>query len=139
MTSPAGAPPPTATIREAARVTAVSIVAGSTPRSNLWLASVDMPRARRVARTWRGSKRAHSSRMSTESPVTSESRPPITPATATGRFASRIMSISGVSGRFSPSSVTSDSPGRARPTVIVPPASPARSKAWSGCPSSSMT
>ena len=63
----------------------------------------------------------------------------MTPATATGISASRIISMSVVTARFSPSRVTSDSPGRARPTTMVASVSRSRSKACSGCPSSSMT
>ena len=70
---------------------------------------------------------------------TSESKPPMTPASATGVSASAMTSISVVSGCSTPSNMTSFSPFRARRTTILPPRSLAKSNGCSGCPSSSIT
>jgi hypothetical protein len=77
--------------------------------------------------------------MSVVASVTADSWPPMTPASATGRSASAITSISGVSDRVSPSRQRRRSPGRARRTTIRRPAIRDRSKACSGCPYSSAT
>jgi len=68
---------------------------------------------REVLRTDSGSNRADSSKTLTVAAETSLSSPPITPASATGRMASAITSISGASARSFPSMLTSFSPGRA--------------------------
>ncbi len=73
------------------------------------------------------------------SPETSESSPPMTPATATGSRASQMQSISSERLRSTPSRVVITSPGRALRTTIVRSRSRSRSKAWSGWPSSRST
>jgi hypothetical protein len=113
---------------------ACGAMAGSIPRSNRYEASVLSPSARRVSRTWRGVKYATSRKRSVVDAVTSLSSPPITPATATARSASAITVMRGSSVRDTPSSVTSTSPGCARRTTTVCPASRLRSKACIGCP-----
>ena len=99
-----------------ARSMAVTGNRGSVPRSKRILASVLRPSALLVRRTESGAKYALSRTMVRVSAVTSLSAPPMTPATATGRSASAITSISGLSVRVCPSSVRSVSPGRAVPS-----------------------
>src|SRR5207302_1278323 len=84
-------------------------------------------------------KFAASSRTSTVAPVTAVSSPPMTPAMATGRSASAITSMSGVSRLSSPSRQSSFSFAFARLTWMAGPLSLARSKACSGCAYSSST
>ena len=113
--------------------------AGSTPRSNRVLASVFRPNVLLVRRTEVGLKQALSSTTDRVEADTSESAPPITPATATGAAASAITSISGVSARSWPSSVRIFSPGAAVRTRMAGPTSRVRSNACIGWPSSSST
>ena len=77
-------------------------------------------------------------RSSSASPI-SVSSPPMIPASAIARSASAITRSSGTSSRSTPSRVRSRSPGAARRTTISPPASVAKSNAWSGFPSASIT
>ena len=89
-------------------------------------------------------KAALSSRTSTVSSVISESRPPMTPASATGVVPSSVMSrFSVVSLRSWPSRVVSISPSRAERTTMwrLPSRSVSlpKSKAWSGWPVRNIT
>ena len=75
---------------------------------------------------------------------TSDAAPPMTPAMASGPFASAMRSVSGVRARATWSSVSSRSPSRAlRTTRAARPlesrATAPASKAWVGLPSSSIT
>ena len=65
---------------------------------------------------------ASSSTVVVPSPI-SVSSPPMIPASATDRSASAIIKSYGSSSRSTPSSVRSFSPGLARLTTILPPAS----------------
>ena len=85
------------------------------PRSKRMLASVFSPRALLVRRTDSALKCALSKTIVLVSFVTSESPPPMTPATATARSASAMTSISGDSSRCFPSSVSSDFARSGRP------------------------
>ena len=122
-----------------ARCEATIASSGLSPFSNLVDASVrDLSRdaVRRMLGAW---KVADSNRIVCVSSVTSEPAPPITPASASGFFSSAITSMSVVSSRSSPSSVTSLSPSLARLTMIFSPPTAEKSNAWSGWPASSMT
>ena len=86
---------------------------GSTPRSKRVLASVLSPSALLVRRTELALNDALSNTMVRVAGPTSESAPPMTPATAIGAAASAITSMSGDRLRDWPSSVVRRSPGRA--------------------------
>ncbi len=136
--SPARVPPPRRTIIAAARSPACGMVLASTPRSKRCDASECRPRRLAVRRTLRGSNVAASSSTSVVSAETSLVAPPITPASATGPRPSAMTTSCSCRARSTPSSVVMRSPRPARRTTM-PPLSLARSKACSGCPSSSIT
>ena len=93
-----------------------------------------------MRRTRGGSKYALSSRMSRVRSVTSLSAPPITPATATAPSASAITRSSRASARSCAVERRERLARRApRARGRSPPRTRARSKAWSGWPSSSIT
>ena len=97
------------------------------------------PRLREVREVRPGSKVAVSSRMSVVSSVTSVSRPPITPASATGPSSGVAMTVmSEVSVRSTSSSVVNFAPSAAsRITTWARPSAPFslfKSKACSGWP-----
>ena len=77
--------------------------------------------------------------MSVVPSVTPESRPPITPASATGFAASAITRFFSLNSTVVPSSTVSFSPALARRTTTRLPSSLFKSKVCSGCPSSIST
>jgi len=115
------------------------VPAGSTPLSKRREASVPSPSFLEVLRTLTGSKQALSISTRRVSEVISEFSPPMTPATATGRSPSQIISISRSSSRSFWSRVTNFSPWFAVRTTMRLSARRSRSKACRGCPHSSMT
>src|SRR5256885_5937595 len=132
-------PPESLTISSAHRSAAMRAACSSAPRSNRCEASVWSPCRRAVRRMPGGSKTALSSRIRVVRSDTSLVAPPITPASATGRSASAMTRSSALSLRSLPSRVVIGSPSPARRTTMREPFSFSRSKAWSGCPSSSRT
>ena len=98
-------PPPSSVMSCVARFNAVMVPLGSTPRSKRWEASVFRPVFLDVFRMQTGSKYALSRRIFVVVSSTSEFRPPMTPAMATGFFPSQIISISGSRRRSFPSRV----------------------------------
>ena len=90
-------PPATFKISSQARRLAQSVTSGSSGRSNRKLDGLNSPSARDVRRTDIGSNWAASIRTLVVRGPISVSAPPITPASPTGRAASAITSISGLS------------------------------------------
>ena len=70
---------------------------------------------------------------------TSDTWPPMIPATPEGPSASHTTAISAVNSRWTPSSVVMVSPAWARRTMIFLPRTSSRSKAWRGWPQVSIT
>ena len=126
-------------MRWIARRDAHSVWTGSTPRSKRYEESDASPSAREVRRICVFSNCALSSRTLTVRSEISVSSPPMMPATATGRSASAMTSIAGLSLHCVPSIETIVSPSAARRTTMRPPRSLSKSKAWSGWPHSNMT
>ncbi len=98
-------PPQISAMSCVARFNALMVPLGSTPRSKRWEASVFRPVFLDVFRMQTGSKYALSRRIFLVVSSTSEFRPPITPAMATGFFPSQIISISESRRRSFPSRV----------------------------------
>ena len=71
--------------------------------------------------------------------LTSETRPPMIPATPVGPSRSQTSTASESKRRSTPSSVVIVSPSRAVRTMISPPGTLSRSKACSGCAVISIT
>ena len=90
-------PPQCSSTSSHARLAAHSMPSGSSARSKRYEAGLWRLRARDVARVAIEEKAADSIRTSTVESLTSLSAPPITPAMATGRLASDITHMSGVS------------------------------------------
>ncbi len=138
-TEPVSSAPVKSTIMRLASTAAGSAAYGSTPFSHLFEPSVRSASRSDVFSTPIGSKFAASSSTSLVSSETSDSRPPMIAASATGRSPSVISRSLGRSVRSAPSSVRSVSPSCARRTTMRPPASFVRSNACSGLPHTCMT
>ena len=82
---------------------------------------------------------ATSSRTRVVSSLTSETSPPMIPAMPVGPLRSQTSTASLSKVRSTPSRVVIRSPSRAVRTMISPPGTLSRSKAWSGCAVSSIT
>src|SRR5581483_8459451 len=136
---PAGLPPAISWISFAARSSAAIVPSGSTPRSKRCDASLWSASRLAVRRMTGGAKLALSSRIARVEAVTSESSPPITPASATGVSPSQTSRSSGASSLSTPSRVVNFLTAPARRTRIFFRARRSRSKACSGWPVSSMT
>ena len=109
------------------------------PFSYLPEASVLSPSFLEVCLTEEPTKLADSRTTVSVSGLISESSPPITPATATGPFASFIISMESSKLLSTPSRVVNFDPSSATSTTILPPAKLLISKACSGCPYSIIT
>ena len=116
-----------------------STATGSGPRSNRYDEGLPKTNARAADRTGNGANWADSINTSVVSSEISVSAPPITPAMATGCFASEMTHISAVSLYSLWLIATNDSPSVARRTMIFSPFNLLRSKACKGWPHSSMT
>ena len=139
ITPSATSPAPSSSTSSQARSTAGRVPRGSSPFSKREEASVRMPRAVAVRRTEGPLKQALSKSTMAVSPTISLFSPPMTPATATGRWVSQMQSMPGVRGRSVPSRVRMLSPSRAVRTRISPSCTQLKSKACMGWPYSSMT
>ena len=129
-------PPVSCAISRAAISAAGKHVRGSTTRSNLWLASVRTPCARLAERTRAGSQAATSSTIFVVASLTSESLPPMTPASEVAFDPSATTISPAFSVRACPSSVVSDSPSEASRMTNRWPSNLSRSNTWLGLPSS---
>ena len=125
-------PFPPCAISVSARLMPYSCEAKSMPFSNLAELSLRSASAREVFLTLSRANFADSNTIVVVSSLTPLFSPPITPATATGRFASAMTSIFSLRTFFLPSRVTISSPFSAFLTTIALPPRSRRSNACIG-------
>ncbi len=131
--------PQSSTSSELAATSASAAASGSSPFSKRPDASLRSPSRAEVAWMFAPTQVAASSRTRAVSPPTSERAPPMIPAIEVGPSSSQMTTVSPSSRRSTPSRVRIASPSPARRTTSRRPATRSRSKAWSGCPVTSIT